>query len=44
MYEGQREDIEANLPVENRVGDTKGLAVEEPKDNLPIALGYQAKY
>ena len=40
----QREDIEANLSMENRVKDAKGLPVEKLKYNFPVALCYQAEY
>ena len=30
--------------MEDRVGDAKGLPVEEPEYNLPVALSHQTKY
>jgi len=40
----QREDIEANFSVKNRVNYAKGLSIEKSEYKLPITLGHETKY
>ena len=44
LLEEGEEDVEAKLSMENRIGDAKGLPVEEAKHDLPAALSYHTEY
>jgi len=44
IKERQRENVEGDFLMKNRVGDAEGLTVEEPKYDLPVPLSYQTKY